>query len=102
MTNFEQLRDKILPVLEPYGVQRIAIFGSVVRGEETPESDINILVTWGKPVGLFKWVELEEELSKRWERKADLVSALALKPRIRPDVEAEMVVIFDRTTRTTA
>ncbi len=99
MTDFDRLRDKILPVLEPYGVQRIALFGSVVRGEETPESDIDILVTWGKPIGLFKWVELEEELSKQLGRKADLVSALALKPRIRPHVEAEMVVIYEKTRR---
>jgi predicted nucleotidyltransferase len=40
MTNFDHLRDKILPVLLPYGVKRVALFGSVVRGEETPESDI--------------------------------------------------------------
>ncbi len=100
MTNFDQLRDKILPVLEPYGVQRIALFGSVVRGEETPESDIDILVEFEeprkRPFGLFKWIELEDELSKRLGRKADLVSATALKPRIRPHVQAEMVVIYEK------
>jgi predicted nucleotidyltransferase len=99
MTKFEELREKILPVLQPYGAKRVALFGSVVRGEETPESDIDILVTFGKPIGLFKWVELEEELSKRLGRKADLVSARALKPRIRPHVEAEMVVIYEKTRR---
>ena len=99
MTKFDQLRDTILPILQPYGVTRVALFGSVVRGEETPESDIDILVTFAKPIGLFKWVELEEELSKRLGRKADLVSARALKPRIRPNVEAEMVVIYEKTRR---
>lgn len=99
MTNFDYLRDKILPVLQPYGVKRIALFGSVMRGEGTPESDIDILVTFDKPIGLFKWVELEEELSERLERKADLVSAQALKPRIRPNVEAEMVVIYEKSRR---
>jgi len=97
MKNFDHLRDQILPVLEPYGVTRIALFGSVVRGEETPESDIDILVTFGDPIGLFKWVELEDELSRRLGRKTDLVSARALKPRIRPHVEAEMVVIYEKT-----
>lgn len=97
MKKFDNLRDKIMPVLEPYGVKRVALFGSVVRGEETPESDIDILVTFREPIGLFKWVELEDELSKRLGRKTDLVSARALKPRIRPRVEAEMVIIYETT-----
>lgn len=99
MENLDYLRNKILPVLQPYGIERVALFGSVVRGEEVPESDVDILVTFIKPIGLFKWVELEEELSKHLGRKADLVSARALKPRIRPRVEAEMVVIYEKTRR---
>lgn len=97
--NFNALKEKILPILKPYSVERIALFGSIVRGEETPESDIDILVTFAKPIGLFKWVELEEELSKQLGRKADLVSARALKARIRPHVEAEMVMIYEKTRR---
>jgi uncharacterized protein len=88
---FAELRESILPILEPYGVKRIALFGSVVRGEETAESDIDILVDFEeprrRPIGLFAWIEMEEELAKRLGRKADLVSAKALKPRIRPTVE---------------
>jgi len=96
MTKFEQLRDKILPVLQPYGVKRVALFGSIVRGEETPESDIDILVAFRKPIGLFKWVELEEELTKRLGRKADLVSERALSKYIRPYVEKEKVILYER------
>lgn len=99
MEDFDNLRNKILPVLQPYGIERVALFGSVVRGEAIPESDVDILVAFTKPIGLFKWVELEEELTKRLGRKADLVSARALKPRIRPHIEAEMVVIYEKTRR---
>ncbi|MBM3129257.1 MAG: nucleotidyltransferase family protein [Chloroflexi bacterium] len=98
--NFDHLRDQILPVLQPYGVKRIALFGSVVRGEETPESDIDILVEFEeprkRPLGLFAWIDLEEELAKRLGRKTDLVSAKALKPRIRPTVEKEMVILYEK------
>jgi len=96
--NFNALRDIIFPVLDPYGVKRIALFGSVARGEETPESDIDILVTFGKPIGLFKWVELEEELAQRLGRKVDL--CFGIKPRIRPYVEKEMVVIYENRSET--
>ena len=43
MDRFEELREKILPVLYPY-VNKIAVFGSFARGEDTPKSDIDILV----------------------------------------------------------
>jgi predicted nucleotidyltransferase len=59
MERFEELRKKIVPVLLPYGVKRIALFGSVVRDELTQESDIDILVELKPPgerppIGL-KW-----------------------------------------------
>jgi predicted nucleotidyltransferase len=60
--NFDHLRDNILPILLPYGIKRLALFGSVVTGEDTPESDIDILVTLKPPterppIGL-KWFGL--------------------------------------------
>ena len=99
MDRFEELRAKILPLLLPYGVKRIALFGSVVRGEETPESDIDILVELKEPgqrppIGL-KWFGLEEALGRSLGREVDLVSARALNPRIRPYIEKEMVVLYE-------
>ncbi|MCI0475142.1 MAG: nucleotidyltransferase family protein [Anaerolineales bacterium] len=88
-----------MPILEPYGIKRIALFGSVARGEASKKSDIDILVDFEeprrKPLGLFKWGELEDELGKRLGRKVDLVSNAALNKYIRPYVEKEMVIIYD-------
>lgn len=96
---FTRLGNIILPILEPYGIKRVALFGSVVRGEETKKSDIDILVDFEeprrKPLGLFKWAELEEELGNRLGLKVDLVSNAALNKYIRPYVEKEMVIIYD-------
>jgi len=94
-----ELREKILPTLLPYGVDRVALFGSVVRGEITPESDIDILVTLKPsheraPIGL-KWFGLAEELSQLLERPVDLVTEEDLSPHIRPYVEQEMIIIYE-------
>jgi predicted nucleotidyltransferase len=99
MEQFGELREKILPVLLPCGVKRIAIFGSVVRGEDTPESDIDILVELKEPgerppIGL-RWFGLEEELSLLLGREVELVSARGLSPYIRPYVEEEMVILYE-------
>jgi predicted nucleotidyltransferase len=100
MNKFDELREKILPVLMPYGVRRVAVFGSVVRGEDTAQSDVDILVALKPPherppLGLFKWIALEEELSEKLGRKVDLVTEDGVSPYIRPYIEQEKVVLYE-------
>jgi len=82
----EELRKK-------YGVKEIGVFGSLVRGELKEESDIDILVEFEKPIGLFKFLELEEYLSNLLGKKVDLVSKKALKPHIGKYILEEVVII---------
>ncbi len=67
---------------QKYGVKEISIFGSYVRGEQNETSDVDILVDFDKPIGMFKFLELEEYLSELLQVQVDLVSKAALKPRI--------------------
>jgi len=78
---------------EKYGVKEIGVFGSLVRGELKEESDIDILVEFEKPIGLFKFLELEEYLSNLLGKKVDLVSKKALKPHIGKYILEEVVII---------
>jgi predicted nucleotidyltransferase len=95
---FEEIRARILSVLLPYGVEEIALFGSVVRGEDTPDSDLDILVQFEEPprrsLGLMTWGRLERELTQRCGRKVDLVSTRGLNHHIRPYIEREKVVLY--------
>jgi len=75
-----------------YHVKTIGIFGSVVRGERHRGSDIDMLVEFQPPIGMFKFLELEELLSERLGGKVDLVSRKALKPEIGRAVLAEVVL----------
>jgi len=97
---FDELRENILPVLLPCGVKRVAVFGSIVRGEDTPESDVDILVTLKPPherppLGLFKWIDLEQELGRKLGRQVDLVSEEGVSPYIRPYIEREKVILYE-------
>jgi len=78
---------------ERCGVKEIGIFGSFVRGEEREDSDIDILVEFEKPIGFFKFLELEEYLSNLIGRKVDLVSKKALKPRIGKHILREVIYV---------
>jgi len=101
MERLEEIRRKILPVLLPWGVKQVAVFGSFARGEDTPESDIDVLVELEEPrsvpLGFFTWVRLERELSRQLGKNMDLVSSKGLSHHIGPYVEAEMVVLYDKT-----
>ena len=98
MERFDELRETILPVLLPY-VKWVAVFGSFARGEEAPDSDIDLLVELKPPeerppLGL-KWFGLEEELSQLLGREVELVSENALSPYIRPYIEKEKVLLYE-------
>ncbi|MBS4028352.1 MAG: nucleotidyltransferase family protein [Ignavibacteriales bacterium] len=64
-----------------YNVKNIGIFGSYARGEQTPSSDVDILIELEKPIGLA-FVELANYLELLLEQKVDVVSRGAIKPRM--------------------
>ncbi|WP_456469325.1 nucleotidyltransferase family protein [Archaeoglobus sp.] len=80
---------------EKYGVKKIGVFGSYVRGEQKKDSDIDILVEFypNAEMDLIKFVELEEYLSDLLGVKVDLVMKSALKPRIGKRILKEVVYI---------
>jgi len=75
-----------------YGVVILAIFGSYARGEETPLSDVDILVEIERPIGL-KFFELWDELEKLLGCEVELVRAKLLREEIREDILKEAVRI---------
>lgn len=76
-----------------FKVKQIGVFGSFVRGEHKKGSDIDILVEFEEPIGLFEFMDLEEYLSSLLGRKVDLVSKKALKPFIGEYIRKEVVYV---------
>jgi predicted nucleotidyltransferase len=100
MENVKELTKKILPILLPYGIKRIAIFGSFARGEVKQESDIDILIDFTEPrkvpIGLLSWIRLERKLSQVLGRKVDLVSSAGLRKDFKDEIEKELIVIYEK------
>ncbi len=89
----EILRQKKPILRERFKVKEIGIFGSFVRGEEKDTSDLDILVELERPVGLIKFVGLQNYLSDELGENVDLVTKSALKPRIKKNILSEVVYI---------
>jgi hypothetical protein len=92
--NIEEIKRKILPILQRYGVKRVGLFGSYVRGEIREDSDIDILVEIEKDISLLDFVGLKLEIEEALGRKIDLVEYNTIKPLIKERILNEQVVIL--------
>ena len=78
---------------ERYCVKELGIFGSYLHGEQKSRSDLDLLVEFEEPIGLFDFIRLENELTRLTGIKVDLVLKDALKPRIKDRVIKEALYI---------
>ena len=93
-------RDEVLRVLSAhdaelrdFGVERLAVFGSVARDETRPESDVDILVEFRGKATFDGYMDLEFVLESVLDRSVDLVTRKSLKRRLAPAVEEEALYI---------
>jgi len=92
-------RDQITQILQAhraeleqeYGVRSLSLFGSVARDEDSPTSDVDLLVEFARPVGYFGLFALQDYLESLLGSKVDLGTPDSLKPRIREHVMGECV-----------
>jgi len=93
-TDVQQLIQKHLPELgRKFAVAEIGIFGSYARGEQSPGSDLDLLVNFSEPVGLVAFIQLENYLQQLLGVKVDLVTPSALKPHIGERILKEVVYV---------
>ena len=84
-------RDAIAGFCRKHGIRRLALFGSVLRDDFSPESDVDVLVEFepDRRIGLIGMAQLELELSSLLGRKADLRTPPDLSRYFRDEVLAE-------------
>ena len=83
---------KTQPVLKAW------LFGSFARGEETPLSDVDLLVKFDRshPIGLFAYSRMHRELEEKLGRKVDLVEEGTLRPTVQITANRDLKVIYER------
>ena len=88
---------ELAEICRRYQIKELSLFGSAVRGEMRPDSDIDLLVEFmpDANVSLFGHFDAEEELSRLVGKKVDLVSKTALRGRLRNEILAEARSIYE-------
>ena len=92
---------KLIPQIQAYlakqPVERAYLFGSCSRGEERPDSDVDLLVKldYSQPIGL-KYFSMMTDLEQKLGRKVDLVSEDGLQPFAAPYVDQDKILLYER------
>lgn len=91
-----EMIDMIREYFRTQPVLRAWLFGSFARGEETPDSDIDILVDldYSKPVGL-EFVQMQLDLMELLRKPIDLVSSRGLSKYIKPFIDKDKVLLYE-------
>ncbi|HIK30565.1 MAG TPA: nucleotidyltransferase family protein [Oscillatoriales cyanobacterium M59_W2019_021] len=76
-----------------FRVSEMSIFGSYARGQQTPSSDLDLLIDYDRPPTLWMLAQLRDYLSEMLEMRVDVVTQKGLKPRIRERVLEEAVKV---------
>jgi predicted nucleotidyltransferase len=90
----ERIRAKRAAILEmaaAHGAKSIAVFGSVVRGEETASSDVDFVVEFATPHTIWQWIRLQNDLAQLLECKVDVSVKSQLHPAFRDQVLREAI-----------
>ncbi len=94
ITELKNVLQKEKPrLMEKYNVKEIGIFGSYIRGEQNTKSDLDLIVEFAKPIGILKFINLENHLRDLLGLKIDLVTKSALKPFIGERILQEVVYL---------
>jgi uncharacterized protein len=92
---FKEIKTKVVPILKQAGVKKAGIFGSYARGEQTKNSDVDVLIeVKGIKFSLFDLVHLELELKKVLRRNVDLITYNGIDPYLKDRILKEEVRIL--------
>lgn len=93
LADIKQVIEQIKPELEKkFHVQQIGLFGSVVRNDFSPTSDIDIIVDFSQPVGI-EFVDLADYIESKLKRRVDLVSRKGIKDKYFRSIESQILYV---------
>ena len=82
-------REAILRIAAQHGARNVRVFGSVARGDDRANSDVDLLVEMGDDRSLLDLVGLEQDLGELLERHVDVLTDDSIHPALRARITAE-------------
>jgi predicted nucleotidyltransferase len=92
--SIEQIKERVTPIAQRYGVRRIMLFGSYARGEATENSDVDLHVWCGNIRGLFEMSGFRLDLVDALDKDVDLVSHGGMRKKFYERIKDDEVQIY--------
>ncbi len=92
--NINTIKQKALPILKEAGVTKSSLFGSYVRGEDSEDSDIDLLIEVPRGTTLFDIIELQLKLEEKLQKKVDLVTYKSIHPLLKDSILDSQIPIL--------
>lgn len=89
-----EIKNKILPALKKYGIKKASLFGSIVRDEQTEQSDIDLLVELPETASLLELASLKLDLEEILQRKVDVLTFDSLHPLLKDKILHEQEAVL--------
>jgi len=91
----EGLKERLIEFCKDNDILYLGIFGSVAKGCERGDSDIDIIIKLKKRIGLFGFIEIQFKLEKIFGRKVDLITEKSISPHMKENVMDELETLYD-------
>jgi predicted nucleotidyltransferase len=90
-----EIQEKITPILRLHDIKKASLFGSFARGDEKSDSDVDLLVQLGKPMGMIAYVRFIQEMEDILHRSVDVITDKSLNAHIKSAIETDLRTIYE-------
>ncbi len=95
MQSINDIKQTISPILIEYGVTHADLFGSYASGTANAKSDIDLIVSLRKPIGLLKFFELNNRLEAALGKKVDLATPASINHHLSERIKGNLIQIYE-------
>ena len=94
MNELERIKQIVTPIAQRHGVEKVWLFGSRARGDESPDSDYDFLISKGSVTTLFKYMALVDDLEEAFKTHVDVVTDTSNDPEFIKSIKIDEVSIY--------
>jgi len=94
--NIQSIQQQTTPIFDQYSIAYAGLFGSTSRGQETLKSDVDIMVKFEKPLGMFKYMEFINALEDKLQRKVDIVTVNSINKHVKPFIMKDLQTLYEK------
>jgi len=94
MPSFDEIKQIVTALGNQYGIERVFLFGSYARGDNTENSDIDFRIDKGKIRGLFQLCSFKNQLEDRLGKKVDVLTTQSLDQEFLKHIAKEEILLY--------